>query len=300
MKKSMKKMVAVAVAGVMVAAAAVPSFAAITSTKQGAVTNYIKTDNYKKYENYPCWIWYQGYCYYYASDDNYLKNTTTPDGYTVDELGRWTINGNPIHNGAGNYKMNTEDYDGKSDDEIWNLMKNKLIGVYENEIGFGDYNGPDASGNFIHIDYYTYGYGDDIVWDDKETSSYGDYGLNVIRHNDERYGTFITAAICEEWSDQEKNTKDSNTKAYYSEKPDITEKTIKAVVGDKVGTELFNYIKQHADKIIPDAEWNPYNMGDGINSKYLDLSAWKNRPTDYGKRFTVDNADGLTIHVYNN
>ena len=66
MKKSMKKMVAVAVAGVMVVAAAVPSFAAIISTEQGGRTNYIKTDNYKKYENYPCWIWYQGYCYYYA------------------------------------------------------------------------------------------------------------------------------------------------------------------------------------------------------------------------------------------
>lgn len=44
MKKSMKKMVAVAVAGVMVVAAAVPSFAAIISTEQGGRTNYIKTD----------------------------------------------------------------------------------------------------------------------------------------------------------------------------------------------------------------------------------------------------------------
>lgn len=46
MKKSMKKMVAVAVACVMVVAAAVPSFAAnIISTEQGGVTNYIKTDD---------------------------------------------------------------------------------------------------------------------------------------------------------------------------------------------------------------------------------------------------------------
>ena len=169
MKKSMKKMVAVAGAGVMVAAAAVPSFAAITSTKQGTVTNYIKTDNYKKYQNYPCWIWYQGYCYYYASADNYLKNTTTPDGYTVDELGRWTVNGNPIHNGAGNYKMGTEDYNGKSDDEIWNLMKNKLIPVYQDAIVGAGYDGPDANGRHIHIDQYTFGYGDDIIWTDKDT-----------------------------------------------------------------------------------------------------------------------------------
>ena len=115
----LKKMVAGAVAGALAAAMTLTSFAAnITYTKQGSVTNYIKTDSYKGYENFPCWIWYQGYCYYYDQNGNYLTNTTTPDGYTVDELGRWTVNGNPIHNGAGNYKMHTEDYNGKSDDEI--------------------------------------------------------------------------------------------------------------------------------------------------------------------------------------
>ena len=154
MKKSMKKMVAVAVACVMVVAAAVPSFAAnIISTEQGGVTNYIKTDSYKGYENFPCWIWYQGYCYYYDQNGNYLTNTTTPDGYTVDELGRWTVNGNPIHNGAGNYKMNTEDYNGKSDDEIWDAdEKKKLIPVYKEAIVGWDYDGPDANGKHIHID----------------------------------------------------------------------------------------------------------------------------------------------------
>ena len=300
MKKSMKKMVAVAVAGVMVAAAAVPSFAAITSTKQGAVTNYIKTDNYKKYENYPCWIWYQGYCYYYDQNGNYLTNTTTPDGYTVDKLGRWTVNGNPIHNGAGNYKMGTEDYNGKSDDEIWSLMKNKLISVFETTIDQGDYDGPDANGKQTHIDSYTYGYGSDLIWSDKDMSTYGGYGEIAITHNSSRFGTFVTAEIGNAWSDQEANVDTSVEKANYSQKPDIKEKTIKAVVGDKIGTELFNYIKLHANKIQHDDVWNPYDMGDGIQVATLDFSAWQNRTTDYGKRFSVDNSNGLAIHVYNN
>lgn len=293
-------MVAVAVAGVMVVAAAVPSFAAIISTEQGGRTNYIKTDNYKKYENYPCWIWYQGYCYYYASADNYLKNTTTPDGYTVDELGRWTVNGNPIHNGAGNYKMHTEDYNGKSDDEIWELMKEKLIPVYQEAIVGWDYDGPDANGKHIHIDQYTYGYGDNIIWTDKDMSTYGGYGETGIEHNSQRLGTFVTAWIGNEWSDLERKFNTSISKASYSQKPDIKEKTIKTVVGDKVGTELFNYIKQHADKTIPDDYWNPNRNPDGIVANKLDFSAWQNRTTDYGKRFSVDNSNGLEIHVYNN
>ncbi len=135
----MKKLAVGAVAGVLTAAMCMPGFAAIISTEQGGVTNYIKTDSYKGYENFPCWIWYQGYCYYYDQNGNYLTNTTTPDGYTVDELGRWTVNGNPIHSGAGNYKMNTEDYNGKSDDEIWALMKEKLIPVYKEAIVGWDY-----------------------------------------------------------------------------------------------------------------------------------------------------------------
>lgn len=246
MKKSMKKMVAVAVACVMVVAAAVPSFAAnIISTEQGGVTNYIKTDSYKGYENFPCWIWYQGYCYYYDQNGNYLTNTTTPDGYTVDELGRWTVNGNPIHNGAGNYKMNTEDYNGKSDDEIWALMKEKLIPVYKEAIVGWDYDGPDANGKHIHIDQYTYGYGDNIIWTDKDMSTYGGYGETGIEHNSQRLGTFVTAWLANDWSDLERRYNNAISKAVYSQKPDIKEKTIKTVVGDKIGTELFNYIKQH-------------------------------------------------------
>ena len=292
----LKRLVTGAVAGALAAAMTLTSFAAnITYTKQGSVTNYIKTDSYKGYENFPCWIWYQGYCYYYDQNGNYLTNTTTPDGYTVDELGRWTVNGNPIHNGAGNYKMHTEDYNGKSDDEIWSLMKEKMIPVYQDAIISWDYDGPDASGKQIHIDQYSYGYGDDIVWTDNDTSTYGGYGETAVTHNDQRFGTFVTVAIGNYWSDYERKCKDSIDKAYYANKVDIKEKTIKAAIG----TELFNYIKQHADKTIPDAEWNPNNEPDGIKPSALDFSAWQNRKTDYGKTFSIEvTGEGIKIKVY--
>ena len=200
----LKKMVTGAVAGALAAAMTLTSFAAnITYTEQGSVTNYIKTDSYKGYENYPCWIWYQGYCYYYDQNGNYLTNTTTPDGYTVDELGRWTVNGNPIHNGAGNYKMHTEDYNGKTDDEIWSLMKEKLIPVYQDAIIGWDFDGIDADGIHRHIDNYSYGYGADIIWTDKYMGTYGGYGETGIEHNDNMYSTFVTAWIGNDWSDLE-------------------------------------------------------------------------------------------------
>lgn len=31
--------------------------------------------------------------FYFGEDGKMLRNTTTPDGYTVDDLGRWTVNG---------------------------------------------------------------------------------------------------------------------------------------------------------------------------------------------------------------
>ena len=297
----LKRLATGAVAGALAAAMTLTSFAAnITYTyNPGGVTNYIKTDSYKGYENFPCWIWYQGYCYYYDQNGNYLTNTTTPDGYTVDELGRWTVNGNPIHNGAGNYKMHTEDYNGKSDDEIWALMKEKLIPVYQDAIIGWDYDGIGADGIHRHIDNYSYGYGADIIWTDKYMGTYGGYGETGIEHNDNMYGTFVTAWIGNDWSDLEQMYDNAISKAVYSNKPDIKEKTIKAAIGDKIGTELFNYIKQHADKIIPDAEWNPYNMPDGIMPSKLDFSAWQNRKTDYGKTFSVEvTGEVINIKVY--
>lgn len=39
------------------------------------------------------WQWIDGKCYYFTSEGYCLINTTTPDGYTVDGSGAWTVNG---------------------------------------------------------------------------------------------------------------------------------------------------------------------------------------------------------------
>lgn len=39
------------------------------------------------------WNWIDGKCYYFTSEGYCLINTTTPDGYTVDENGAWIIDG---------------------------------------------------------------------------------------------------------------------------------------------------------------------------------------------------------------
>ena len=118
-------------------------------------------------------------------------------------------------------------------------------------------------------------------------------------NNSQRLGTFVTAWLANDWSDLERRYNNAISKAVYSQKPDIKEKTIKTVVGDKIGTELFNYIKQHADKIIPDAEWNPNSNPDGIKASKLDFSAWQNRKTDYGKIFSVEvTGEVINIKVY--
>ena len=46
-------------------------------------------------KSYPAngWQWIEGKCYYFTPEGYCLLNTTTPDGYTVDDTGAWTVNG---------------------------------------------------------------------------------------------------------------------------------------------------------------------------------------------------------------
>lgn len=39
------------------------------------------------------WTWINGKCYYFMPDGYCLTGTQTPDGYTVDESGAWTVDG---------------------------------------------------------------------------------------------------------------------------------------------------------------------------------------------------------------
>lgn len=315
MKKQKKQLVVLGLAVMLAANASAPVYAAVTNrTADGLVY----TDNDQNI-HYPLWIWVNGYCYYYQNAATILKNTTTPDGYTVDAEGRWTVNGVPQTNGYGGYAMGTADYAGKTNDEIWSIMKSKLEPVFLAGI-------PMSTGATASI------LPDEISFDIGTGGVVGN-DINVY-HNNGVYGTFITATIGNDWSDMVDAT-GASTKTIYAQKPYIKEKTIKAVVGDQIGQELFNYIRAHADKTTPgyitetDENGNPIygwfdpgvngepdkfiidpngtdtrsryveNCGDGIYAQTLDLSMWQNRTTDYGKRFSVVYDSGLKIHVYN-
>lgn len=76
-------------AGVLSAALAMPAFAG--QWQQNETGWWYQNDD----GTYPNsgWQWIDGKCYYFTPEGYCLTGTTTPDGYTVDASGAWTVNG---------------------------------------------------------------------------------------------------------------------------------------------------------------------------------------------------------------
>lgn len=87
--RRMKKAIAIVIAIATMASQAMPAMAA--EWKQNEIGYWYQEDN----GSYPTnsWKWINGRCYYFDSNGYMLANTTTPDGYTVDATGAWTVNG---------------------------------------------------------------------------------------------------------------------------------------------------------------------------------------------------------------
>lgn len=87
--RRMKKAIAIALATATMASQAMPAMAA--EWKQDNTGWWYQEDN----GSYPTnsWKWINGKCYYFDSNGYMLASTTTPDGYTVDATGAWTVNG---------------------------------------------------------------------------------------------------------------------------------------------------------------------------------------------------------------
>lgn len=87
--RRMKKAIAIVIATATMASQAMPAMAA--DWKQNEIGYWYQEDN----GSYPTnsWKWINGKCYYFDSNGYMLANTTTPDGYTVDATGAWTVNG---------------------------------------------------------------------------------------------------------------------------------------------------------------------------------------------------------------
>lgn len=87
--KRMKKAITIVIATATMASQAMTAMAA--EWKQNEIGYWYQEDN----GSYPTnsWKWINGKCYYFDSNGYMLANTTTPDGYTVDATGAWTVNG---------------------------------------------------------------------------------------------------------------------------------------------------------------------------------------------------------------
>lgn len=87
--KRMKKAITIVIATATMASQAMTAMAA--EWKQNEIGYWYQKDN----GSYPTnsWKWINGRCYYFDSNGYMLASTTTPDGYTVDATGAWTVNG---------------------------------------------------------------------------------------------------------------------------------------------------------------------------------------------------------------
>lgn len=103
MRRTKKAIITMATAAVLMAAMSVPAFAA--GWQQNATGKWYGTneDNTTWYAN--GWQWIDdgnniAHCYYFDTNGYILTNTTTPDGYIVNENGRWVTDLNLVPGGV--------------------------------------------------------------------------------------------------------------------------------------------------------------------------------------------------------
>ena len=238
------------------------STARITNNNSGTYTDweYLNFDEF----SYPGWQIRNGYFYYLTDVSTSLKNTTTPDGYRVDDKGRWIDqNGNPISDGFGGNFLNTkEKYAGKSDAEIWALQKSLFKELAKNQkypsgIGYTD-----------------------------EVRSRGDDSFqmrNLVFYRNQ-----------EDYNDHRTNYCDLILPSYM-DLDAINEKVLRAYLGDELGIEMFNYLITTRIPYFSDGD---YELD--FKNKF-DLNKFNGRMTDYGKHVTTSYSEvmnRLTITVY--
>lgn len=240
----------------------VVSTATVTDSYDGTVSKY-EYLNYSSF-NYPGWQIRNGYFYYLTDVNTALKNTTTPDGYRVDDKGRWIDGtGNPVSDGFGGNFLNTkEKYAGKYDAEIWSLQKSFFKELSKNQkyhAGFG--------------------YIDEVLSTGRDNFEIGDL---VFYRNQEDYNNHRTN-YCD------------LILASYMDLDATTEKILRAYLGDELGIEMFNYL---VTTRIPFFADGMYELD--FKNKF-DLNKFNGHMTDYGKHVTTTYSEvmnRLTITVY--
>ena len=299
-----------AAANVMPTAAAVVRKDNYTNTLSGnaivgtVVPGTEQESNGKRFEA-PGWLWIEGNCYYFSNKTlhndvtpNYsgsilFKSGTTPDGYTVDDQGRWTVDGVVQTNTYGQEKLGMgEQYVGKSEDEIWNLMKGKL-----KEIWMDQYVGSNIEDGYFETS-KTFLQG--------SIDANGNSEYKLMRRPSVEGNPFLHLSVPTFWNDWAKvNTIYASIDlAGDATKPETTEKTIKTVLGDAAGQVVFdayrNSAKNNIEQVsLPNYDENGYLQDTGIpvmTSAYIKESDINMTiTTDYGRQAKIVGAD---IYIY--
>lgn len=293
-----KRLVTLAMAGLMAMSSVTPAMALDLTAYYGKASTEIKSGVDENGETYRYaagkakdahWMWIDGYCYYFIDQNhrNKLTSTTTPDGYTVDDQGRWTVNGVAQYNGYGTFKIGTDEkYAGKSDSERWITMRGLLENLYATTIPASQYGMAFASF-------------DSHIWSTWPSGS--------LITNNTGNGDYIAASFGNYWNDSPEFYGDSDD--------ECMEQTIKILCGDHAGQVLFDELRKAAEPAeggvyeapvydangkldtyldaygIDKVRTTKYETsGDGINFKYMDMTKWTNgsMKTDYGKSIYVE------------
>lgn len=301
--KKMKRYATLFIAGIMAAMMAVPSFASgdYAHYQYNTGSTEIVEDNGIWWASghtrtYPGWAWIDGYCYYFTdrSGENKLTNCVTPDGYTVDAEGRWTVDGIPQSNGYGSFVIGTDTlYANKNDDERWEVMRD----LYENL--FANY----TPGDDDAVAMMSTGQSVFSTW-----TKGGLAGHSVI-HNSQANYSYLHLNIANSWNDG------INSNGHYQ--TEKIEKMLKIACGDHAGQELFDDIRKAAEPanggemIVPVYDENGNwiwidgnhvlsktitNSGDGVDFSLFDLAKWNGRKTDYGK--TIEIVPATYLHKW--
>ncbi len=226
----------------------------------------------------PGWKWIDGYCYYITAENGWdvrFKNGTTPDGYTVDEEGRWTVNGVPQRDNLGHQSFWTGKNIAVSDDERWDMIRKGMY-KYWRENSF--------------VDYFYDGNMKDLI--QKEDNDC------CIIHNT-TFNEYLYTQIPDfqfndyDWQIAEAALR--NGERMYDE-----ELRIKAMLGDNEGQRLFDYLMSLRTTRIENMNfYYPSEDGHGekcvqlpgkhtaVDYKKFDTSLFTGRTTDYGKLYSV-------------
>lgn len=183
--------------------------------------------------------------------------------------------------------------------KIWNDSKSEISKVFQS--------GSASTGTVPYIERTE----DFIAFNPMNKAVYFDT-ISVM--HDTAENTFLEINISSEWSDMALNTDNPESIAFYQCVPRMVEATMKYSLGENAGAELFNWLKEHADKTVQGGYiathneygevttiWTDGEVGDGIRSTELDFESWRNKTTDNGLHYYVArNGEGIYIKVYKN